>query len=1421
MVIKNIGLFFSYHNYNEMFGSMLNNYFLLYFSKKIAPKMPLRIAIIIISSFFCIGISNAQNNSYRFKHLTYEDGLTNSNIYTFCQDSKGFMWIGTEGGLFRYDGLEFKVYKNIISDSTSINSQAVFTLFKDSKNRIWVGTYQGLMLYNEEKDNFIDFYISDIFKVNDATAVNQIIEIPGSGILVGTAFGALLFDSETLELDQKFSKRFSQIFDESTILSLFQSSDGLLWVGTTNGLFSWDISTRKPHKYNLYELSGIQESNIVVNIYEDSYDDIWIATRGGGIFRRVKTNDTFISYEYNAFNNNSLGSNECYWFYEDENNRLWISTNGSGINFFNRENNNFSYLKHEPGDKFGLLNNNTRTIYKDMQGNLWICSFQAGLNLLINNPYQFKQGGFITLTKSGSENTSVISFLLENKNTLWIGTDGGGLKKVHRETSEVVSFTPQDKNGFTFPDKVVMNIHKDDEGYLWMGTYLEGLIQFDPETYNYRQFKNNPTDPNSISHNYVSVIHEDTRGNLWVGTNGGGLNLFDQTTEKFTSYKSDPKHPNTKLINNYINVIEEDFNGDLWIGTYWGLSRFNVQNSSFQNHSVNQEYPNGLNSNVIYCLLNDSKNRLWIGTRSGLLRYNFQTNKFIHYSQIDGVGSNQINGLLEDNNGILWISTDNGIVKLNPDTKESQRFFEEDGLQGNEFFHNASHKGFNDELFFGGYKGYNSFFADSIIERNFIPDVILTKLKVLDKEIVIDETYNKRIILDENITETDSIYLRYSDKTFSLGFAAIDFVEGNKLNYAYKLQGFDNEWHYTNSSLPVATYTNLSPGEYNLRIKAGKKNLIDNINKERTVYIQIDPPFWRKWWAYLTYLIFVIGIILFFWLLSIRRLKAKNTIKLEKLKRENAEAVNQARIRFFTNISHEIRTPLTLIIGPLEQLIARGEETKPFRKHFDIMLKNARRLLRLINQLLDFRKIELDKMNLIAEYGNFTKFIQEINYSFEELAANKNIKFVFKSGNSDIYLWFDPDKMDKIVFNLLSNAFKYTPEKGTITVSLTPDVSLEDRGCKFVELKVSDNGKGINQEDLKNIFDRFYQGDQGGTTQQGWGLGLALTHSFVKIHQGELIVDSAKDVGTHFKAYFPQGDKHLSEHQKSIDSYQTKVNKYIHISTDPYIDIMPDSANHNSIFNHSKPQMIIVEDSTELRDYLVSELSSHYNCMEAKNGREGLEKAIEMMPDIVISDIMMPEMDGTELCHEIKSNIITSHIPVILLTAKSQVEDQIQGFESGADAYIPKPFNIENLKANIKSILLNRQRIKDRFSAFALGTSSKKPVNADNKFIVLVDEKVIKNLDNPSFGVEELAKELNMSRTHLLRKMKAISNIGPNDYIKKVRMQKATELLLDGEKNITEVSEAVGFNSTSYFSSAFKSFYKISPKEFINRNKQN
>lgn len=1382
--------------------------------------MPLRIILIIISVLLA-GHSNAQNNSYRFKHITYEDGLTNSNIYNFCQDSKGFMWIGTEGGLFRYDGLEFKVYKNNISDSTSINSQAVFTLFKDSKDRMWVGTYQGLMLYNEEKDNFIDFYITDIFQTNDAAAVNQIIEIPGSGILVGTAFGALLYDIETLELNQQFSKRFAQAFDQKAILSLFQSSDGLLWVGTTEGLFSWDINTQEPYRYNLYELSGIQESNIIVNIFEDSYGDLWVATRGGGIFRKVSKNDTFISYKYSASDNNSLGSNECYWFYEDENNTLWISTNGGGINFFNRKNNNFSYLKYDAGDKFGLLNNNTRSIYKDMQGNLWICSFQAGVNLLINNPYQFKQGGFVTLTKTGSENTSVISFLLENNNNLWIGTDGGGLKKVDRSTNEVVSFTPQGKNGFTFPDKVVMNIHKDEEGHLWMGTYLEGLIKFDPKTNNYRQFKNNPTDPKSISHNYVSVIHEDTRGNLWVGTNGGGLNLFDQTTEEFTSYKSDPKHRDTKLINDYINVIEEDINGDLWIGTYWGLSRFNVENSSFHNFSVNKEFPNGLNSNVIYCLLNDSKNRLWIGTRSGLLRYSFETKKFIHYSQIDGVGSNQINGLLEDNKGLLWISTDNGIVKLNPGTKESQRFFEEDGLQGNEFYHNSSHKGFNDELFFGGYKGYNSFFADSIITRNYEPDVILTNLKVLDKEISIDEMYNKRIILDKNITETDSIYLKYSDKSFSLGFAAIDFVEGNKIIYAYKLEGFDKEWHYTKSSLPVATYTNLSPGDYNLRIKAGKKNLIDEIEKERTVYIKIDPPFWRTWWAYLSYLFIVIGIILFFWLLSLRRLEAKNTIKLEKLKRENAEAVNQARIRFFTNISHEIRTPLTLIIGPLEQLIARGEETKPFQKHFDIMLKNARRLLRLINQLLDFRKIELDKMNLITEYGNFTKFIQEIIYSFEELAANKNIKLVFKSGNSDIYLWFDPDKMDKIVFNLLSNAFKYTPEKGTITVSLTPDVSFEEKDFKYSELKVSDNGKGINQDDLKNIFNRFYQGDQGGTSQQGWGLGLALTHSFVKLHHGEIIVDSAKDVGTHFKVYFPQGDKHLSDHQKNLDSYQTKVNKYIHISTDPYIDIMTDSADHNSIFNQSKPQMLIVEDSTELREYLISELNSHYNCIGANNGKEGLEKAIELMPDIVISDIMMPEMVGTELCHEIKSNIITSHIPVILLTAKSQVQDQIQGFESGADAYIPKPFNIENLKANIKSILLNRQRIKDRFSAFALGTSTKKPANADNKFILLVDEKVTNHLNNPSFGVEELAKELNMSRTHLLRKMKAISNIGPNDYIKKVRMQKATELLLHGEKNITEVGEAVGFNSTSYFSSAFKSFYKISPKEFIEKNKQN
>ncbi len=1365
--------------------------------------------------FFLYTNINAQQPQLRFRHLTQENGLKNSNVYCFDQDANGFIWIGTEGGLFRYDGFRFKAYNYDPADSNSLNSNVVFTILVQPEGKIWIGTYKGLMLYNESSDRFIDFNLSDKYLPNQPVPVNKIVKAPGDEIWIGAQdIGILIYNTKTQTFDEIKSGRINRLIKNNSVSSLFFDSKNDCWISTiSDGVYKCSYDGTRVKAFNFMDYFGSNPiCNEVLDVYESKTGEIWIATRGCGIFHLV--NERIKNYTYDARNENSLGSNEVYDFWEDKSGLIWISTSGGGINIYNPKTDKFSRIKHRTNDKYSLLNDNIRASFEDNQGNLWLSSFQAGVNIHINTPYKFNHFLFSTEESTEYKSSTALSFY-KDKDVVWVGTDGGGLKKISRSTGNVVTYLPGDSY---IPDRVVMTIYKDYQGIYWLGTYLNGLVRFTPSTGEFYSYTHKFGDDQSLSYNYVTSIMEDKNGNFWVGTNGGGLNLFDKTTNKFTVFKSSETDLFNSIVSNYVNVLQEDYNGEIWIGTYWGLSRFNVRDFSFRNYLCIRHELGCLSDNVVLSMLRDSRDRLWVGTRMGLNLYDREKDNFTVFTENDGLAGNTINGILEDGNGNLWISTDNGISLFNPTLKSIINFSAEDGLQGNEFFRNSCFKSLDGELFFGGYNGFNSFHPDSIIERHYEPKVVITELQILDKEIPIGPASNGRTILEKNITQTTSLDLRYSDKSITLSFSAIDFIEGAKNVYAYKLDGFDEDWKFTSREHAFATYTNLSPGYYKLLIKAGKRELIDSIKTYTTLSIRIRPPVWRTWWAYAIYLFIVVYLVYYFWRLSIQRLQERNEIKIEKMKREQVESVTQARMVFYTNISHEIRTPLTLIIGPLEQLLRKGKEIQPYKKQLDIMLKNARRLLRLINQLLDFRKIEMQKMQLKAEYADIVRFIRDIVYSFEEYAVEKNIEFKFLSQTETCKIWFDPDKMDKIMFNLLSNAFKYTPDKGKISVEIKNRVmlgSVDD--MKFVEIIVSDSGKGIPQKDIDKVFERFFQGriPENGL-QQGWGIGLSLTKAFVEQHKGKIFVDSIENAGSIFKVYFPLGDDHLTIEERTL-SDEPVQNKYIHLSATGLSDGRGKAEKDPIPVKPQAYNILIVEDNLDLREYMMLELSEVYNCFEATNGKEGYEMAIKLMPDLIMSDILMPIMDGRQLCRSIKENIITNHIPVILLTAKTETEDQIEGFEAGADAYVMKPFRADQLIASINSIIENRRRIRDKLNILGNHSKSGSHNTVEDRFISKIDGIINKNLAESKFGVNELAQELGMSRVHLHRKLKAIADIGPNEYIRKIRLQKAAQLLLKKELPISEISTQVGFSSTTYFSSCFKEHFNLSPREYMER----
>jgi signal transduction histidine kinase/ligand-binding sensor domain-containing protein/DNA-binding response OmpR family regulator len=1366
-----------------------------------------------------VGPVNAQPSYLRFRHLKQDDGLKNSSIHSICQDNNGFIWIGTEGGLFRYDGNHFKEFSHNPNDTNSLNSNVVFALYNEGKN-LWIGTYRGLMKYNQVNNKFVDLDLSARYLPGQTIPVNAIVCSPDNDLWIGCQdIGIVIYNLIDNKFDDRKASWVNQYLKSKVINTILFDSKENCWIGTQNqGILKFIPGQNQPVYFDLDSYSkGKLKCNDIFKIFESSDGDIWVATRGGGVFRVFQGETVVNHFVHLEKDATSIGSNEIYDFWEDKQKNLWISTNGGGLNIYNPKTNSFERVKHQAYNKYSLLNDNIRELFEDQQGNVWIASFQAGMNIFINSPYQFNHYYYPPEEKSEYRSSTVLSFYADN-HVIWVGTDGGGLKKIIRKTGKHITYLPRsDEN--SLPDRVITAICRDYQNNMWFGTYLGGLAKFDEEKEVFTLYTHQPDNNNSLSYNYITSILEDSRGNFWVGTNGGGLNLFDKSKEKFTHLLASGEDPENSLASNYVVVLQEDVNGDVWVGTYWGLSRLNIRSLNFQNFRYSKDNPGSLSNNVVLSLLLDSKEQLWVGTRMGLNLFDRENNTFTIFSENDGLAGSTINGILEDQQGNIWISTNNGLSKFNPDTKEVYNFYAEDGLQGNEFYHGACFKSQSNEFFFGGYNGFNAFFPDSIKENFYDPKVIFTGLRVSDIEIPVGMPIGgKRKILTNDIAETEKLNLQYRDKNISIYFTAIDFIEGAKSIFAYKLEGFDDTWKYTTFEHPFATYTNLSPGDYRFVVKAGKPEIIDKILKTTSIKIDIEPPLWLRWWAYIIYFLITASIIFYLWRISILRLKEKNQIKIEKLKREKVESITQARMSFYTNISHDIRTPLTLIIGPLEQLLAEGKSVAPFRKQLDIMLKNARRLLRLINQLLDFRKIEIQKMKLKAQKSDLVRFLRDIVYTFEEYAIEKHIQFQFKHIVNNCILWFDPDKLDKAIFNLLSNAFKFTPENGKIIVELRTNVKYTEKdGLEYIEITISDTGKGISTDEMENIFERFYQSEKD-PSYQGWGLGLSLSKKYIELHHGKITVESIVNAGTVFKISLPMGDSHLSD-QEMIAANEPGLNEYLHISADDYTSLKSSSLSKKGN-NLNSFQVLIVEDNIDLRNYLVDELNSFFNCYEVNNGREGLEMAIDLMPDIVISDIMMPEMDGYDLCKELKENIITSHIPVILLTAKSEPLDRISGYASGADAYISKPFRLDQLVAQINSLLENRLRLKEKFGTLKDFTKKSSNNTADQKFINRISEVVLKNLSNSRFGVVELSHELGVSRVHLHRKMKAISDISPNEFMRKIRLKEAAGMLLNNEGTISEICSKTGFNSLTYFSSSFKKYYNLSPREFIEKGKR-
>jgi signal transduction histidine kinase/ligand-binding sensor domain-containing protein/DNA-binding response OmpR family regulator len=1194
--------------------------------------------------------------------------------------------------------------------------------------------------------------------------------------------------------------------------------------------------------------------NTIRGIVKDKYGFMWFGTWEG-----VCRYDGYNFKIFRADENDStaLSNNRINYLFKDSNDVIWVTT-GDQLNWrYNYETENFTKFTYDEVPAYinrGLsrIGNYSRTHAGNSQYNWAVSKGNRELiqtNKLTLSQVVYKKNPFDGRSLSGDILTDIY---LDNTDILWVGTENGGVNKADTRAKPFENYSHSPVSDNSLIDDVIRAICEDKSGNIWVGTHDKGITVIDLKRNRFTHIQNKENTQNPLTGNEIRSLYCDRFGNIWIGTKRG-LTRYNPASKEYTQYGRNLKKT---IPNNWVFWIMEDHNGYLWIGTFNGIAKYNRKNDSFFAYSPDsmlrsknvrviledrhfnfwiategggitlvkrdsassfQEKltpvkhflfsPNDANSlvnNMVLTMAEDENGIIWVGTNNGLCQLN-PTSKTIKRIELkSALPDNLIMGIVCDLKGHVWISHKRGITRLNIQDLSIRNYNKSDGLQGNEFTQNAYYRSKSTgKIFFGGSNGLSVFYPDSIKDNPYWPNIVFTSLKVLNLPVQINQKLNNHIILTESLISTKEITLRYIDKSFTIEFAGLHFSNplGNK--YKYKLEGFDNDWIETDGTNRIANYSNLLPGRYIFKVMAANSDGLWN-PKAVQLFIKVLPPWWRSWWAYLIYTFTIILILYFSYKYVVAKVEFRNQLAFERLKAEQMHELDQMKLEFFTNVSHELRTPLSLIIDPLEKLSNNDIETSKIKGYYSLMLRNAKRLLRLVNQLLDFRKLESAKLSLELTKGDIIAFVKDISEMFNLQAKQRNIELRVEAFADYFQACFDPDKLDKILFNLISNAFKYTPEGGTIMVIITKDPP------DFINIAVKDTGIGIPEDSLSKIFDVFYQvKDNKSVTIEGSGLGLALTKKLVELHEGEIKVESQSGIGSCFMVTLPVNLLADRYQESSAISVKPKL-----IREESITDIeFPDN---KGMMDVSLPQLLIVEDNIDVRTYLYTELASEYSIIEAINGNTGYSQAIEIVPDLIISDVMMPEMDGMELCKKLKTDERTSHIPIILLTARQSEKYKIEGYETGADAYVTKPFSTAILRAQIKNLIDSRQKLRELYSK-GNGIDPKiVTVNStDEAFLNRAIDLIKENIEETDFDTEILASKLKMSQRQLYRKIKALTDQTVHDFITTIRLSVATDLLLSGDLSISEVAYRVGYTEPANFTRTFTKKYGKNPTAYI------
>ncbi|MFY0650673.1 MAG: response regulator [Cyclobacteriaceae bacterium] len=1336
------------------------------------------------------------------------EGLSFNSVLSIIQDNDGLIWIGTRDGINKYNGVDNLIYKHSFDDPLSLSNNHVNVVYEDSRKDIWVGTANGLNLLNRKNDTFIRFNVDGSPESISHRYVKCISETQKGKVWVGTSNGLSIYDPNTGNFELARVKEIES--NTNNIIGLYNDKNDNIWLCTKGGLFI----SRNGQSFERVTLNAqLEEGKDLFEIRDIAEDDtgtFWVATEIYGVFSFSFKNER--PSEVRNFNtsNSSIISDHVKKLKVINGTLLWCATL-DGVCIINTTYTNITNLRSE-----SISQSSFHDIMEDTDGGVWLASYTEGIN------YYHPQNNLFPFMKKknnhqGLSDNSVSGFLEADKG-LWVATGNGGLDFLDNGTKKFIYYK-QENSGIS--DNNVKSISYDKKGNIWIGTY-NGLNYFDLKSNKFTSHFHEPGNTNSLVNNQVHTVHLDDAGLVWVGTNGGGVQIFDPNKKTFTNIP-------TKFFN--INVLYEDSKDRIWVGSNLGLECVDrLTKKLIDISSITGQYNNKLLH--INCVTQDSQERIIVGTQNyGMFILTGERVKW--YNKSNGLVSNTVNAVLESEKNTYWVSSNDGlsevILSKEPDTEStiaSTSFDVIHGLQSRQFDPGSAMKASNGKLYFGGVNGFNSFYPKDIEKKDFHPLVVVSKLTITDD----DPADNSFSYPTQNIAQDSSITLEYSQRNIQLVFAGLNYVNPYQLYYRYKLDE-SNNWNSLGHQRSI-NITYLPIGYHELWLQSSSNN--EHWGSEYSVLgFTVLPPIWRTWYAYLFYFLLLIVLLYLYFRFSFQWAQMKSSLQMEHFQREKEHELHETKLRFFTDVSHELRTPLTLILAPIENLLKQAKTSDRFRRQLEMIQRNGDRMIQLINQLLDLRKLETGNEKLMIAEGNILAFIKEICLAFDGIAESKGIEVNVSSAQDYVPCWYDRDKLEIVFYNLLSNAFKYTPEHGKIKLEVR-QVAAENmpldmpakRKYGGIEVTITDSGQGISQGDIDKIFKRYYS-KKGKLNDNPTGIGLELAKRMIELHHGIILVKSRvetlDDHGfTSFIIYLPNGNSHFSK-EDIISDFKNSDNVSQYTKDFIQRERQLDLPKFEEVSDHipsrvEKQTVLIVEDNMEVRQFVIELLKSEYELIEAEDGKEGLEQAIQEGPDLIISDVMMPEMNGIELCRHIKKDSRSSHIPVILLTARTAITFKYEGYETGADEYITKPFSASYLKLRIKNLLNQRDILQKHFKTESI-------LEPEELSITSVDEKLLKkaidyitdNISNTNITVNELSNELGLSRVHFYRKMKALTNMTAIEFIRSIRLRMACQLLEQGKFNIKEVKNLVGFENADYFRKCFKETYNLTPTEYATK----